>query len=174
MLWLGMDKLNSLRVQSTTIGLVENQFQLKEWKLSRKGKFIRINDDWGHSQTYWVNRLKMIMTRNVIKTTRLMGLTIMQASKNFKSQRLQRIFGRSNIILKTFVKHKNNWGWADTRKVRETILRGIQVAKNWKAVTQTVLGTIERISRYLVMTRSTGNKSKNDRCMYLSIGIFRW
>ena len=26
----------------------------------------------------------MIMTRNVIKTTRLMGLTIMQASKNFK------------------------------------------------------------------------------------------
>ena len=37
MLWLGMDKLNSLRVQSTTIGLVENQFQLKEWKLSRKG-----------------------------------------------------------------------------------------------------------------------------------------
>ena len=52
----------------------------------------------------------MIMTRNVIKTTRLMGLTIMQASKNFKSQRLQRIFGRSNIILKTFVKHKNNWG----------------------------------------------------------------
>ena len=35
MLWLGMDKLNSLRVQSTTLGLVENQFQLKEWQLSR-------------------------------------------------------------------------------------------------------------------------------------------
>ena len=37
MLWLGVDKLNSLRVQSTTIGLVENQFQLKEWQLSREG-----------------------------------------------------------------------------------------------------------------------------------------
>ena len=37
MLWLGMDKLNSLMVQSTTIGLVENQFQLKELQLSRKG-----------------------------------------------------------------------------------------------------------------------------------------
>ena len=29
----------------------------------------------------------MIMTRNVIKTTRLMGLTIMRASKNFKSKK---------------------------------------------------------------------------------------
>ena len=131
MLWLGRDKLNSLRVQSTTIGLVENQFQLKEWKLSRKGKFIRINDDCVYSQTYWVNRLKMIMTRNVIRTTRLMGLTIMQASKNFKSQRLQRIFGRSNCILKTFVTHMNNWGWADTRQVRGFIWRGIQVARNY-------------------------------------------
>ena len=36
MLWLGVDKLNSLRVQSMTIGLVENQFQLKEWQLSRR------------------------------------------------------------------------------------------------------------------------------------------
>ena len=36
MLRVGMDKLNSLRVQSTTIGLVKNQFQLKEWQLSRK------------------------------------------------------------------------------------------------------------------------------------------
>ena len=52
----------------------------------------------------------MIMTRNVNKTTRLIGLTIMQTSKNFKSQRLQRIFGRSNSILKTFVKLMNNWG----------------------------------------------------------------
>ena len=30
------------------------------------------------------------------------------------------------------------------------------------------------ISGYLVITRPTGNKSKNDRCKYLSIGIFRW
>ena len=40
----------------------------------------------------------MIMTRNVNMTTRLMGLTIMQASKNFKSNRMLRIFGRSNGI----------------------------------------------------------------------------
>ena len=57
----------------------------------------------------------MIVTRNVIKTTRLMGLTIMQASKNIKSKRMLRIFGRSNGILKTFVKHMNNWERADTR-----------------------------------------------------------
>ena len=53
---------------------------------------------------------KMIMTRNVNKTTRVMGLTIMQASKNFKSQRLQRILGRSNSILKNFVKYMNQLG----------------------------------------------------------------
>ena len=129
MLWLGMDKLNSLRVQSTTIGLVENQFQLKEWKLS--GKVIYKDQWWLRVfATYWVNRLKMIMTRSVIKTTRLMGLTIMRASKNFKSQRLQRIFGRSNSILKTFVKLMNNWGWADTWQVRRFIWRGIHVARN--------------------------------------------
>ena len=74
------------------------------------------------------------MTRNVIKTTRLMGLTIMQASKNFKSQRLQRIFGRSNIILKTFVKHMNNWGMSGYSVSARIIRRGIQVTKNSKAV----------------------------------------
>ena len=52
----------------------------------------------------------MIMTRNVNMTTILMGLTIMQASKNFKSNRLLRIFERSNGILNTFVKLMNNWG----------------------------------------------------------------
>ena len=47
------------------------------------------------------------MTRDANKITRLMGLTIMQASKNFKSNRLLRIFGRTNGILKTFVKYMN-------------------------------------------------------------------
>ena len=42
----------------------------------------------------------MIMTKDANKITRLMGLTIMQASKNFKSNRLQRIFGRLNGISK--------------------------------------------------------------------------
>ena len=44
------------------------------------------------------------------KITRLMGLTIMQASKNFKSNRLLRIFGRSDGIPKTFVKYMNQLG----------------------------------------------------------------
>lgn len=38
----------------------------------------------------------MIMTMDVNKITRLMGLTIMQVIKNFKSNRMLRIFGRSN------------------------------------------------------------------------------
>ena len=40
----------------------------------------------------------MTMTMDVNKITRLMGLTIMQAIKNFKSNRMLRIFGRSNDI----------------------------------------------------------------------------
>ena len=52
----------------------------------------------------------MIMTRNDNKITRLMGLTIMQASKNFKSNRLLRIFGSSNSISKTFVNYLNQLG----------------------------------------------------------------
>ena len=40
----------------------------------------------------------MIMTRDANKITRLMGLTIMQVIKNFKSNRMLRIFGRYNGI----------------------------------------------------------------------------
>ena len=76
----------------------------------------------------------MIMTRNVIKTTRLMGLTIMQASKNFKSQRFQRIFGRSNSIFKTIVKYLNQLGMSGYSVSARIIRRGIQVTKNSKAV----------------------------------------
>ena len=39
-----------------------------------------------------------------------MGLTIMLVSKNFKSNRLLKIFGRSNDILNTFVKYLNQLG----------------------------------------------------------------
>ena len=38
------------------------------------------------------------MAMDVNKITRLMGLTIMQAIKNFKSNRMLRVFGRSNGI----------------------------------------------------------------------------
>ena len=44
------------------------------------------------------------------KITRLMGLSIMQASKNIRSKRMLRIFGRSNGISKTFVKYMNQLG----------------------------------------------------------------
>ena len=52
----------------------------------------------------------MIMTRNVNKIYILMGLIIMKANKKFQSNRLLRIFGRSNGILKTFVKYMNQLG----------------------------------------------------------------
>ena len=50
------------------------------------------------------------MTKANNKITILVGLTIIEASKNFKSNRLLRIFGRSDGILKSFAKHVNNWG----------------------------------------------------------------
>lgn len=42
-----------------------------------------------------------------------MGFTIMQAGKNFKSNRLERIFERSISIMKYFAKHMRNWGWTN-------------------------------------------------------------
>ena len=42
----------------------------------------------------------MIVAKDATSICILMGLTIMQASKNFKSNRLLRIFGSSDIILK--------------------------------------------------------------------------
>ena len=59
--------------------------------------------------TYRINGLKMIVTKVANKITRLMGLIIMHASKNFKSNSLLRVFKRLNSISKTFVKHMNNW-----------------------------------------------------------------
>ena len=52
----------------------------------------------------------MKMTRDANKITTFMVLTITQASKNFRSNRLLRIFGRPNSISKTFVKYMNHLG----------------------------------------------------------------
>ena len=76
----------------------------------------------------------MIKTRDAYKITRLMGLTIMQASKNFKSNRLLRIFERSNGILNTFVKYLNQLGMSRYSVSARIIRKGIQVTKNSKAV----------------------------------------
>ena len=63
-----------------------------------------------------------------------MGLTIMLVSKNFKSNRLLKIFGRSNDILNTFVKYLNQLGMSGYSVSARIIRRGIQVTKNSKAV----------------------------------------
>ena len=76
----------------------------------------------------------MIMTRDANKITRLMGLTIMLVSKNFKSNRLLKIFGRSNDILNTFVKYLNQLGMSGYSVSARIIRRGIQVTWNSKAV----------------------------------------
>ena len=52
----------------------------------------------------------MIVTKDANMITIRMGLTIMQASKNCKTNKLLRIFGRSNNISKTFVKYINQLG----------------------------------------------------------------
>ena len=74
------------------------------------------------------------MTRDANKITRILGLTIMQANKNFKSNRLLRIFGRSNSILKTIVEYLNHLGMTGYSVSARIIRRGIQVTKNSKAV----------------------------------------
>ena len=117
----------------------------------------------------------MLQPKNVKKITRLMGLTIMQAIKNYKSNRMLRIFGRSNGISKTFVKYMNQLGMSGYSISARNYLKGYSCGKELLGNRHKVfLGTIVRISGYLVITRLTRNKSKNDMCRYLSIGIFRW
>ena len=74
------------------------------------------------------------MTRDANKITRILGLTIMQANKNFKSNRLLRIFGRSNSILKTIVEYLNQLGMTGYSVSARINRRSIQVTKNSKAV----------------------------------------
>ena len=76
----------------------------------------------------------MIMKRDANQITRLMGLTIMQVSKNFKSNKLLRIFGSSNSISKTFVNYLNQLGTSGYSVSARIIRRGIQVTRNSKAV----------------------------------------
>ena len=99
-----------------------------------------------------------------MKTTRHMELTIMPVGKKFKSNGLQRIFGRSNSISKDFVRHINNREEQILDKCEEITVRFL-CGKNCKAVTQRILGTTENISRHLVTTRATRNDRENDKCM---------
>ena len=52
----------------------------------------------------------------------------------WQSNKLLRIFGGSNSISKTIVKHMNNWGMSGYSISARIIRRGIQVTKNSKAV----------------------------------------
>ena len=58
----------------------------------------------------------------------------MLVSKNFKSNRLLKIFERSNDILNTFVKYLNQLGMSGYSVSARIIRRGIQVTKNSKVV----------------------------------------
>ena len=71
----------------------------------------------------------MIMTRNVNKISILMGLIIMKANKKFQSNRLLRIFGRSNGILKTFVKYMNQLGMSGYSISARNYLKGYSCGK---------------------------------------------
>ena len=107
----------------------------------------------------------MIMTRNVNKTMRLMGLTIMQASKNVKSNRLLGIFGRSNGISKTFVKYMNQLGMSGYSTSARIYSKGYSCGKELQGSRhKRILGTLERISGYLVITRSMGDDRMNGKC----------
>ena len=106
----------------------------------------------------------MIMTRNVNKISILMGLTIMRANKNLKSQRLQRIFRRSNNISKTFVKLMNNWGMSGYSISARITHRGTQVRKNSKAVSSRDYRNHDEFFRGSCNNKTTGDECKNNKC----------
>ena len=65
------------------------------------------------------------MTKDANKITRLMGLIIMVASKNFKNIRMSRIFRRTNGMSKTFVKYMNQLGMSGYSIGARNYLQGV-------------------------------------------------
>ena len=48
------------------------------------------------------------------------------------------------------------------------------MAKNFNAIAEGVLGTMDSILGHLLETRATRDKGRNGNSMYLSIRIYRW
>ena len=69
------------------------------------------------------------MTKGANKISILMGLIIMKANKKFQSNRLLRIFGRSNGILKTSVKYMNQLGMSGYSISARNYLKGYSCGK---------------------------------------------
>ena len=87
----------------------------------------------------------------------------MQAVKDFKSNRLQRIFGRSKSFSKDFVKHMDNWDERILDNCEELTVRFF-MRKELQGSNSSIFGTTENISRHIVITRATRNGGMNDKC----------
>ena len=168
--WSKMNKLDRLR--STTGQGIDwsrtSSYPNDVWA----GRIILGFDWWLWTfATYWINGLKMIVKNAASKITILMGLTIMQASKNFKNNWRLRIFERSISISKTLVKHMNNWGETNPWCVWGLICRCIQVAKNCKAVGSKDSRSIEEQFGASCKNKINGIECNNGRCIQLSTRI---
>ena len=102
-------------------------------------------------------------------------LIIMQVSKNFKGKKAPEDFRKIEWYFAHFCEIPESTGdeWI-LGKCEKFIRSGIHIAKNCKAVGQSILETLEKISRYLVITRSTGKHCMNGEYTWLSIGVYRW
>ena len=163
MLWLGMDKLNSLRVQSTTIGLVENQFQLKEWQLSRK---VIYKDQW--CLRVFANILSQQTQNDNDKECQLdfytYGINHNESKQVLQSNKLLRISGGSNSISMTIVKHMNNWGMSGYSISVRINRRGIQVTRNSKAVSSRDYRNHDEFFRVSCNNKTNWGWYKNNNC----------
>ena len=77
---------------------------------------------------------QMIMTKDANKITRLMGLIIIKASKKFQSNRLLRVFGRSNGISKMGDIHEptgDEWILSKCEKLFIGVFRWKRTARQW-------------------------------------------
>ena len=113
------------------------------------------------------------MTKGANKISRLMGLIIMLVSKNFKSNRLLRIFGRSNVILNTFVIYLNPLGMSGYSVSARIIRRGIQVTRNSKAVSSKDPRNNRENFGVSCNNKITGEHCMNGEDTWLSIGVYR-
>ena len=95
-----------------------------------------LGSDWGLRAfaTNWINGLKMIMTRDANKITRL-KINHNASKQEFQEQKGSWGFSEVRMVFWTLLWNTwISWGWANIRWVLEIILNGIHVAKNNKAV----------------------------------------
>ena len=104
---------------------------------------------------------------------RHMELTIMQDDKEEQEQQATEDYRKNEQYPKEFVKHITTGDERIPGKCEELFTHVFMRNRSCKAAGTKDSRNIQSISGYLVITRIIGNEGMDDKCMQLSLGIYR-